>query len=291
MCDNPQVDMDRPAVAELLASVAAAVGRRAATVSENVYEVTIREIPELHDDQTVLALFSSSIHSNVGTCLQIMQHQIDLAGVHAPAASLEEARRRAATLGYRLRQHHVGAVCWTGDEAVSADNITRLERAIGHIAAQTACGADPLFVPRDESSAWALAAAGDPGPVRREGGHRGRPRRRPACRVRRCGQGRRRVPSHPPAGHRRPGGRAGRGIRFAGGDLRRSRAGGDDPRIGGPAARVGAQHAGPLATDDEYRVRKAEESLGRPVADNRHDVELALQASRWLGSSVLRPPD
>jgi DNA-binding PucR family transcriptional regulator len=39
----------------------------------------------------------------------------------------------------------------------------------------------------------------------------------------------------------------------------------------------------------QYRVRKAEESLGRPVGDNRPDVELALRASHWLGSSVLRP--
>jgi DNA-binding PucR family transcriptional regulator len=39
----------------------------------------------------------------------------------------------------------------------------------------------------------------------------------------------------------------------------------------------------------QYRIRKAEESLGRPVGENQHDVELALQASRWLGSSVLRP--
>jgi len=39
-----------------------------------------------------------------------------------------------------------------------------------------------------------------------------------------------------------------------------------------------------------YRIRKAEEeSLGRPVGDNRHDVELALRASRWLGLAVLRP--
>ncbi len=188
-----------------------------------------------------------------------MQHQIDLAAVHAPAASLEEARRRAqrgtpltallrayrlghtcfsdwvfqelarqsagrrddhrrhdgacprswpgtstrpprrssrpmpgsgrtgcgtaappgppgsvsccrasgstssateATLGYRLRQYHVGVVCWTGDEASSLDNITRLERAIGHVAAQSASGADPLFLPRDESSAWAWLPLG-----------------------------------------------------------------------------------------------------------------------------------
>ena len=39
----------------------------------------------------------------------------------------------------------------------------------------------------------------------------------------------------------------------------------------------------------QYRIRKAEESLGLPVGDNRHDVELALQASHWLGSSVLQP--
>ena len=39
----------------------------------------------------------------------------------------------------------------------------------------------------------------------------------------------------------------------------------------------------------QYRVRKAEESLGRPAGENRHDVELALRASHWLGSSVLQP--
>jgi DNA-binding PucR family transcriptional regulator len=39
----------------------------------------------------------------------------------------------------------------------------------------------------------------------------------------------------------------------------------------------------------QYRIRKAEESLGRPVGENRHDVELALRASHWLGSLVLRP--
>jgi DNA-binding PucR family transcriptional regulator len=38
----------------------------------------------------------------------------------------------------------------------------------------------------------------------------------------------------------------------------------------------------------QYRVRKAEESLGRPVGEDQHNVELALRASHWLGSSVLR---
>jgi DNA-binding PucR family transcriptional regulator len=39
----------------------------------------------------------------------------------------------------------------------------------------------------------------------------------------------------------------------------------------------------------QYRIRKAEESLGRPVSQNRHDIELALRASYWLGSLVRRP--
>jgi hypothetical protein len=39
----------------------------------------------------------------------------------------------------------------------------------------------------------------------------------------------------------------------------------------------------------QYRVRKAEEALGRPLGARRRDVELALQACEWLGASVLRP--
>ena len=77
--------MDRPAVAELIANVAAAVARRVAAVREDVYETIIREIPQLRDDQPVLTLLASSVDSNVDTCLQIMQHRIDLAAVQAPA--------------------------------------------------------------------------------------------------------------------------------------------------------------------------------------------------------------
>ncbi len=342
MCKNPQVDIDGPAVAELVADVAAAVSRRAAAVSEDVYEVILREIPELRDDKPVLALLASSVHSNVGTCLQIMQHQIDLSAVQAPAAAVEYARRRAqrgtpltallrayrlghtcfsdwllkelaqqaddaqmitaatlsmskivagyvdqtseeivaayarerenwlrnrsaaraarirdllsgerinvsateATLGYRLRQYHVGVVCWAGDAAATVDNITRLEHAISHVAGKAACS-DPVFLPRDESSAWAwlplgirdtfdaaaASAAGVDGDIHFAFGD--------------AAKGVDGVPPHPPAGHRRPGGRARRGISpAAGGNVQRGRARGDDARLRRPAAGLGAQHAG-----------------------------------------------
>src|SRR6201995_2966755 len=116
MCKNPQVDMDGPAVAELVADVATAVSRRAAEGSGQVYEVILRDIPELRDDKPVLALLSSSVHSNVGTCLQIMQHQIELSAVRAPAASLEYARRRAQRgppLTAFLRAYRLGHTCFS----------------------------------------------------------------------------------------------------------------------------------------------------------------------------------
>src|SRR5258708_24675486 len=117
MCKNPLVDIDGPGVAEWMAEVAAAVGRRAAEVHEDVYEVILREIPQLRDDELVLALHASSVRSNVDTCLQIMQHRIDLAAVHAPAAALEYARRlaqRATPLTALLRAYRLGHACFSG---------------------------------------------------------------------------------------------------------------------------------------------------------------------------------
>jgi DNA-binding PucR family transcriptional regulator len=419
MCKNPHVNTDGPAVAELVADVAAAVSRRAAAVSGEVYEVILREIPELRDDKSVLTLLASSVHSNVGTCLQVMQHQIDLSAVQAPAAALEYARRRAqrgtsltallrayrlghtcfsdwllkelaqrtddaqmvtaatlsmsrivagyvdqtseeivaaytlerenwlrnrstaraarirdllsgerinvsateATLGYRLRQYHVGLVCWAGDATVTADNITRLEHAINHVAGKAACP-DPVFLPRDVSSAWAWLPLG----IR---------------------------DTFDAAGASTAG--VDGDIHFAFGDAAKGVAGfrlthrqalaaqavalaaGSPPRavafseVAPVAMMLGSADLlrpwvlstlGGLAADDEhharlretllvflrsggsykataeqlmlhkntvqYRIRKAEESLGRPVGENRHDVELALQASHWLGLSVLQ---
>jgi len=422
ICKNPQVDIDGPAVAELMAGVAAAVSRRAAAVSEDVYEVILREIPELHDDQAVLALLASSVQSNVGTCLQIMQHQIDLSAVQAPAASLEYARRRAQrgtlltallrayrlghtcfsdwllkelarqaddaqmltaaalgmskivagyvdqtseeivaaytqerenwlrnrsaaraariryllsgqrinvsateiTLGYRLRQYHLGVVCWTGDATAAVDNITRLEHAISHVSGKAACSGDPVFLPRDESSAWAWLPLGIRDTF-------------DAAEASTLG-------TDPD-------------IHFAFGDAAKGATGFRLTHQQAIAAQAVALAGGPpsprvvafsevapvammlgssdllrawvlstlagLAADDEhharlrdtlltflqtrgsykttaerlmlhkntvqYRIRKAEESLGRPVGENQHDVELALRASHWLGSSVLQP--
>ena len=114
MCKNPQVETNRPAVAELMADVAAAVARRGAAVSEDVYEAILQDIPQLRDDKPVLTLLASSVDSNVDTCLQIIQHRIDLAAVRASAAATEYARRlaqRGTPLPALLRAYRVGHVC------------------------------------------------------------------------------------------------------------------------------------------------------------------------------------
>src|SRR5580692_7377314 len=218
------MDMQDPGVAELVAGVAAAVARQPA--AEDVFDAIVREMPQLEEDKSLLALLASSVDGNVETCLQIMQHQIGLSAVQAPAAAVEYARRLAqrgtplttllrtyrvgharfsdwlseemvaaytqerehwlrnqnaaraarvrellsgersdvraaeATLGYRLRQYHVGMVCWVGGTAGTADELTRLERAVAQVAAASACAGDPVFLPRDESSAWAWLPLG-----------------------------------------------------------------------------------------------------------------------------------
>src|ERR1700722_13660679 len=419
MWKNPQVDTDDPAVAELIADVAASVSRRVAAVSEDVYEVVLREIPELRDDKPVLALLASSVHSNVGTCLQIMQHQIDLSAVRAPAASLEYARRRAqrgtpltallrayrlghtcfsdwllkelarqaddaqlltaaklgmskivagdvsqtpqgsvgghtrargnwlrtrsaaraarirdllsgarinvtateATLGYRLRQYHVGLVCWA-DGAAAADDVTRLEHAIRPVAGDAGCPGEPVFLPRDESSAWAwlplgirdtfdaaASAVGVEGDIHFAFGDaaKGTTGFRLTHQQAIAAQAVALAAGSPPTA-----------VAFS--------------EVAPVAMMLGSSDLlrawvlstlGGLATDDEqharlrdtlltflqlrgsykataerltvhkntvqYRLRRAEESLGRPVGANQDDVELALRASRWLGSSVLQP--
>ncbi len=207
---------------------------------------------------------------------------------------------------------------------MDTDDPAVVEHAIGHVAGKAACSGDPVFLPRDESSAWAWLPLG--------------------------------IRDTFDAADASTAGADG-DIHFAFGDAAKGAtgfrlthqqaiaaqavalaAGSPPPRavafsavapvammLGSPdllRAWVLATLAG-LAADDEhharlrdtlltflqtggsykttaerlmlhkntvqYRIRRAGESLGRPVGENPHDVELALRASHWLGSSVLQP--
>jgi DNA-binding PucR family transcriptional regulator len=416
------MDMDSggSGVADLVAGVAAAIPRQSA--SADVFQAIVREMPELEEDKPLLALLTSSVDSNVDTCLQIMQHRIDLSAVQAPAAAVEYARRLAqhgtplttllrayrlgharfsdwllrelarhaddaqvisaatlsisrivaayidqtseeivaaytqerehwlrnqnaaraarvrrllagdrsdvraaeAALGYRLRQYHVGMVCWIDGAAGAADELTRLERAVGQVAVQAACAGEPVFLPRDESSAWAwlplgirdrfdsaeASTAGVSADVRFAFGD---PARGPGgfCLTYLQAMAAEAVALA-------AGSRPRRVVTFAevapvammlgSGDLLRpwvrstlaGLASDDDHHArlretllvflrSGSSYKATAERLVLHKNTVQYRIRKAEESLGHAVADNRQDVELALLASHWLGAAVLQP--
>ena len=234
-----------------------------------------------------------------------------------------DASTAEITLGYPLDQYHVGVVCWAADGAGAAE-ITRLERAVRQVALAAGCHGDPLFLPRDESSAWAWLPLGTGDAFDSAA----------AAAV-----------------------SMDTGIHFAFGDAAKGPAGFRVTHQQAVAARAvvlaaetpaaravtfsqvapvammltatdllrpwvlstladlaidDGQHArlretllaflqsgGSYGTTAErlaqqentvrVQVRQAQESLGGPAADNRGDVELALRASHWLGSAVLRP--
>jgi hypothetical protein len=418
------VDRASPTVVLSAAEVAGALVRYTAELSADIYQLIVREIPQLHTDGRVLALLEASVAENVATVLHILQHGIDLDRVHAPAAAEQYARRLAqrgipmaallrayrigstrfqhwclqelarqtddpailsaaglriaettaayidqvseelvtayeaekenwlrnlsatraarvrtllegdagdvdaseAILGYRLRQYHVGVVCWLGDPEPGGRALVRLEQATAELARQAACPGRPMFVPQDESCAWAWLPLGD----------------RPVFPV--------------PTVRGTTG--AGSGIRFAVGapgagvsGFRRTHrqalgayavalaAGPSGQRLTGfaevaPLALMSGstellrawvhETLGALADDDDhharlrdtlrvflqkngsfkataerlilhknsvqYRIHKAEEALGHPLDEDRLHVELALLASQWLGATVLHRP-
>jgi DNA-binding PucR family transcriptional regulator len=418
------VDRSSPSVAQSASDVSGALTPRAAEISADIYQLIVREIPQLRGDGRVMALLEASVGENVTTALHVMQHGIDLENVHSPAAAEEYARRLAqrgvpiaallrayrigatrfqdwcleelgrrtdnasvisaaglriadvlatyidgvseelvsayeaekenwlrnlsavrgarvrallsgdridldsseAILGYRLRQHHVGVVCWAGEAEAGGGALARLEQATVDMARRTRCEGRPIFLPQDETSAWAWLPLGA----------------RDAFSIQAAST----CATEAAAGIRFALGAPGSGA----GGFRRTH----QQALGAHAVALAAGPSGPLVTsfsevaplalmsgsidlirawvietlgsladdDDQhsmlrdtlrvflqeggsfkataerltlhkntvqYRVRKAEESLGRPVGEDRLNIGLALLASQWLGAAVLRP--
>jgi DNA-binding PucR family transcriptional regulator len=255
---DPSVDRGNPTIVQSAAEVASTLAPRTAELSADIYQLIVREIPQLRTDRRVLALLEASVAENVATVLHILQHDLDLDHVRAPAAAEQYARRLAqrgismaallrayrigstrfqhwclqelarhtddpailsaaglritettaayidqiseelvvayeaerehwlrnlnatraarvralldgdpvdidaseAILGYRLRQHHVGVVCWLADADAGGGVLGRLEEATMKIAVQAGCQGRAMFLPQDESSAWAWLPLG-----------------------------------------------------------------------------------------------------------------------------------
>jgi hypothetical protein len=310
-------------------------------------EWCLREVPRHTDDPSIISVAGLRIAQIIATYIDRVSEEI--VAIYAAEQGLwlrnlsvaRTARARAvlrgervdidtseAILGYRLRQHHVGVVCWVdragaqGSAEAGGGVLARLEHATTEVCELVGGEGRPLFLPQDESSAWAWLPLG----------------------VREVAT----LTTEPAAGAdgvRFALGAVGSGVRGFRRTHRQALGAQSVALAAGSSARTVTRFSdvaplalmsssvellrdwvgdtlGSLADDDEnnarlrhtlqvflhengsfkataerltlhkntvqYRVRKAEEALGVPLAENRLDVELALLAGHWLGPSVLR---
>ncbi|TVT59360.1 ABC transporter substrate-binding protein [Amycolatopsis rhizosphaerae] len=229
-----------------------------------------------------------------------------------------------AAIGYRLRGTHLAMIVWHGLDPAHGNALGSLELVAGEIAAALPTAGEPLFVPVDELCAWVWFPLSAPALPGEEHVERVLGKADPAVRLvlGEPGEGvdgfrrshRQAVRVHALA--TAAGEHCGRVLTFR--DVGAIALMTSDLA----AARTWvAETLGELATGDEqherlretlrvflatggsytaaagrltmhknsvqYRVRKAEEILGRPVAESRLDIELALKLCHRLGGAVL----
>ncbi|CAM3692395.1 PucR family transcriptional regulator [Tsukamurella ocularis] len=244
-----------------------------------------------------------------------------VAGEEVAVATAENALR------YRLRRRHLGLVLWNADHVTAASTLRDLETLAGAIAEVAGSGEPPLFIPNDGSLAWAwVALPGDAAEPAADELHRavtaagadlriavGAPASGPAGFRETHRQALRAHGVATVADERAQlvtayGTEGVRAAALVAADLEAGR-------------ELVAAALGPLAADDDgaarlretllvflgeggsflgtgrrlrihkntvkYRVDKAAETRGRPLDEDRFDLELALHACRWLGRAVL----
>ncbi|MGC4934507.1 PucR family transcriptional regulator [Gordonia sp. DT30] len=248
-----------------------------------------------------------------------------LAGTDLEVSTAENA------LGYRLRRHHLGVVLWAATTSDTTTTLRRLESVAGAIGDAVGSNGQPLFIPQDRSLGWAWIPLGgnqthvDLEAVRRRAAAESSDVRIALGTVGASITGFRTSHQEAVKAHSVATVAADRaaqvtsyaepGIRTAAllaGDI--------------PAARAMVSSVlGPLAADDEpaqrlretllvfldeggsyqavgrrlrlhrntvkYRIDRAAELRGRPLDDDRFNVELALRACEQLGRAVLGDAD
>ena len=63
-------------------------------------------------------------------------------------------------LGYRVRQQHLALMLWTAEPTTNGAGLIRLDRLVAAIGTELECVGRPLFVPRDQTFAWAWLPLG-----------------------------------------------------------------------------------------------------------------------------------
>ena len=295
------------------ASIVSAAGLRIAGILASYIDQVSEELVSAYESEKENWLRNQSAARAARVRALLRSEQVDVSSSEA-------------ILGYRLRQHHLGVVTWITGASAGGDALGRLEHATAEVAAEGHCDGRPIFIPQDEFSAWAwlpLGARRDaalPGPdvkiimaedrIRFAFGE-------PALGV--AGFRRTHQQALSAQAVALAAGPSGQLVTTFGevaplalmsGSIELLRtwvtetlgALADDDEQNArlrDTLRVFLQENGSYKTTAErltlhkntvqYRVRKAEESLRRPISQDRLHIELALLASQWLGHAVLRP--
>lgn len=108
---------------------------RTAAVTDAVRDVILAQIPELRGDAQLVELLRASVEGNITTIFAAIRHGIDVAGVTAPVAALEYARRlaqhdvtpNALVRAYRLGQQELLRLVFAEVRAGGLEPDTALE--------------------------------------------------------------------------------------------------------------------------------------------------------------------
>jgi hypothetical protein len=229
------------------------------------------------------------------------------------------------SIGYRLRQRHLGLVAWIPEPTSGGEGLARLDRLTAAIVESVGCRQRPLFVPCDQAVAWSWLPLDADSAVPWEA-------------LRRL------VEEHDPSA-RVAAGEVASGLEGFRQTHREALRAQDVAVVARPARRMTffadvapvalmladvaatrgwvRQALGGLSVDDghaaalrntlrvflatgssytataerlrvhkntvQYRVRKAEEAIGGPVRGRESDVELALRVCHALGAPILQP--
>lgn len=228
-------------------------------------------------------------------------------------------------LGYRLRQHHLALVLWIPEVTAIDEGLTRLDRLTATVASELGCSGRPLFVPHD-AAGWAWLPLGSRGTIAMDHLESVVEDNDTSARIA-VGDPAAGVDGFRSSHRRAVGART---VALAAQPGRRITRADEVGPVALMCHDMPATHSwirgvlGGLITDDEahlrlretlrvflatgggyaetaelltihkntvqYRLRKAEKSLGHRIRENRFDLELALRACHHLGAAVLDKP-
>jgi hypothetical protein len=234
----------------------------------------------------------------------------------------------STSVQYPLRWHHLAIVMWYPERSVAGDELSRQQRFLRELGQAANASVTPLFVATDQTSgmAWLSYKSATPGAVatvRQFAGGRANPPSLAIGTVLPGVEGFRR--SHRKAeaaravatagGHRAPTvvSATDPGVSAAAllcGDMDAARDwvtdvlgnlaadSESDARLRetlrvflgcGASYKLAAEELGLHFNTVKYRVGRAVARRGRPITEDRLDVEMALLAAQWLGAAVLEP--